>query len=299
MTGDFIDYDTPIKQIADWIEKTYQRRDFNGFTGDRKFIRDNDAQKAFSKLRSSIGGIYAWRLAPQCPAEYRPKNDKQFQRLLREAEFTFRQSFAFCPYSPEAVYRYVNLLLQLNRLDDALLIAQTCLKLDPYNGSVIGLVNNLQSIKSQQQTGAPPPRNDLQVMVEELRANPTNVQLAVEVAKSFLQLQQTGRASQILDSVMAQPSLPASAVVRAAQLYGQMGAWPKLENSLERLVKISPESPEAWYDLAGFKANLGKNGEAIPALSKALEMNSARLQTKEAQHAKLKGQRSSERTESR
>jgi tetratricopeptide (TPR) repeat protein len=278
LTGDFIDYDTPIKQITDWIEKTYLRRDFTGFTGDRKFIRDNDAQKAFSKLRSSIGGVYAWRLNPQCPPLYRPKNEAQYQRLLREADFTFRQSFAFCPYSPEAVYRYVNLLLQLNRIDDALLIAQTCLKLDPYNGSVLGLVNNLQSIKSQQ-TANPPPRNDMQVMEEELRKNPGNAQLAIDMARAYLQVQQTGRASQILDTVIAQPTIPASMIVRAAQLYGQMGAWPKLEVSLERLVKTSPDSPEAWYDLAGFKANLGKSAEAIPALTKALDLSAARLQT--------------------
>jgi tetratricopeptide (TPR) repeat protein len=278
LTGDFIDYDTPIKQITDWIEKTYLHRDFNGFTGDRKFIRDNDAQKAFSKLRSSIGGVYAWRLAPGCPPQFRPKNDVQFQRVLREADFTFRQAFAFCPYSPEAVYRYVNLLLQLNRVDDALLIAQTCLKLDPYNGSVLGLVSNLQSIKTQQ-TANPAPRNDLQMIAEELRKNPTNLQLAVEMARSYLNLQQTGRSTQILDGILAQPTVPASALVRVAQLYGQIGAWPKLETSLERLVKVSPESPEAWYDLAGFKANLGKNGEAIPALTKALDLSAARRQT--------------------
>ena len=105
--------------ICDWIEKTYLRHDFNGFTGDRKFIHDDDAQKSFSKLRSSIGGIYAWRLSPQCPAEYRPKTNAEYQRLLKEADFTFRQAFAFCPYSPEAVFRYVQLLLQLQRFDDA------------------------------------------------------------------------------------------------------------------------------------------------------------------------------------
>ena len=277
LTGDFIDYDTPIKQITEWIEKTYLRRDFNGFTGDRKFIRDNDAQKAFSKLRSSIGGVYAWRLNPATPAQYRPKSDVEFQRVLREAEFTFRQAFAFCPYSPEAVYRYVTLLLQLNRLDDALLIAQTCLKLDPYNGSVIGLVNNLQTFKSQQ-TANPAPRNDFQIMEDELRRNPTNSLVAVELARGYLQLQQTGRAGQLLDGVIGQPDVTASTIVRAAQLYGQMGAWPKLEGSLEKLVKLSPDSPEAWYDLAGIKANLGKNAEALPALSNALDLSAVRLQ---------------------
>ena len=138
LIGDIVNYNTPVKEITDWIEKTYLRYDLNGFTGDRKFLHDDDAQKSFSKLRSSIGGIYAWRLSPQCPPEYRPKTTTDYQRVLKEAEFTFLQAFAFCPYSPEAVFRYAQLLLQLHRFDDALLVAETCLKLDPYNGQVRG-----------------------------------------------------------------------------------------------------------------------------------------------------------------
>ena len=34
-------------------------------------------------------------------------------------------------------------------MDDALLVAQTCLKLDPYNDQVKGLVKQLGDIKSQ------------------------------------------------------------------------------------------------------------------------------------------------------
>jgi len=277
LTGDIVDYDTPVKKITDWIEKTYLRRNFEGFTGDRKFIRDNDAQKAFSKLRSSIGGVYAWRLSPQCPVQYRPKSDAAYQRLLKEADFTFRQSFAFCPYSPEAVFRYVNLLLQLGRLDDALLIAQTCLKLDPYNAQVIGLVSNLQSIRSQQTSGAPP-RSELQRLENEFKNQPANPQVALGLAQAYLQVQQTGRAVQVVDGLLSQPSLPPAALVQLAQFYGETREWPKVENSLEKLVQVAPESPEAWYDLAGLEANLGKSNQALPALVKALELSAARHQ---------------------
>jgi hypothetical protein len=132
---------------VDWIEKVYLRHNFEGFTGDRKFVRDDDAQKAFSKLRSSIGGIYAWRLGPTCPPEYRPKTSAEFNSVLREADFAFKQAFLFCPYSPEAVFRYVSLLVQFNRIDDAILVAETCLKFDPYNGSVQGLLEQLHAMK--------------------------------------------------------------------------------------------------------------------------------------------------------
>jgi hypothetical protein len=159
LCGDFVDYDTSVKELTDRLERIYVRRDFEGFTGDRKFIHDIDAQKAFSKLRSAIAGVYTWRLGPQCPAEYRPKSPAEFQRLLKEADFSYRQAFAFCPWSPEAAVNYVNLLLRSNRLDDALLVIRTYLKLDPYSAQGLGVMSYLQGLKQQQtrQTSGPVP----------------------------------------------------------------------------------------------------------------------------------------------
>src|SRR5205807_7244529 len=89
LIGNWITYNTSVTEICDFAEKIYLRRDYKGFKGDPKFIRDNDGQKAFSKLRSSIAGVYAWRLA-------RPKTPAEQQRMLREAEFSFKQAYAFC-----------------------------------------------------------------------------------------------------------------------------------------------------------------------------------------------------------
>jgi hypothetical protein len=59
------------------------------------------------------------------PAQFRPKTESEFRALLKEAEYAFSQAFAFCPQNAEAAYRYANILLQLNRLEDALLVART------------------------------------------------------------------------------------------------------------------------------------------------------------------------------
>ncbi len=149
LVGNWITYDTTVKEIADFAQKVYLGNNYAGFKGDRKFVRDDDAQKAFSKLRSSIAGMYAWRLGQTAPAEYRPKSEADMKLLVQETDFAFKQAFAFCPYSPEAVFRYVNFLLLFNRLDDAQIVAETCLKLDPFNDQVKGLVNQLQDFKKQ------------------------------------------------------------------------------------------------------------------------------------------------------
>ena len=134
------------------MENVYLQNNYSGFTGDRKFVRDDDAQKAFSKLRSSQAGMYAWRLRLLSPIRRPTRNTcltarkatRKFKQLYRECDFAFKQSFAFCPYSPEAVFRYVNFLLQFKRFDDALIVAKTCQKLDPYNGQISGLIDQIE-----------------------------------------------------------------------------------------------------------------------------------------------------------
>ena len=131
--GDWLKKDTSVSSVCAFAEKVYANKDLSGFKGNPKFVNDPDTQKAWSKLRSSIAGVYAWRLGSQCPPEYRPQRDGARQQLVEAGDFAFRQSFAFCPYAPEAVFRYVNFLLQNKRMDDALLIARTARKCLPHD----------------------------------------------------------------------------------------------------------------------------------------------------------------------
>lgn len=141
--GDWLHDDTSVQAISDFAQKVYLRKDLAGFGGDPAYARNPAAQKAFSKLRSAIGGLYVWR------AEH-AKTPSEKTRMRQEADFAFRQAFALCPYSPEAVFRYVNLLLSANRPKDAVLVAQSCLQLDPGNAHVIALLQSLKNFESTQ-----------------------------------------------------------------------------------------------------------------------------------------------------
>jgi len=274
LTGDIVDYDTPVKQITDWIEKTYLRHDFNGFTGDRRFMHDDDAQKSFSKLRSSIGGIYAWRLNPDpniCKPEYRPKSNEEYQRVLKEADFAFRQAFAFCPYSPEAVFRYCQLLLQHRRFDDAFLIADTCLKLDPYNGQVRGLVESIRTYKKQS-PGVEQAQAAFQQLEDQVRKNPANFQAAFDLAGAYLQMQQTDRAVQVLGGVLDYPQADAGAfrgLVQAYHSFGNTAGLQKSVDKLEALVRANPANAQAAVGLAEGYRHLQKPEAAMRALDQA------------------------------
>jgi beta-lactamase regulating signal transducer with metallopeptidase domain len=140
--GDGLNEDGTVADVTAFVEKIYLKHDLDGFTGDPQFIADTWGQKAFSKLRTSIAGIYAWRATnAKTPAEK--------QRMTQAADFAFRQAYALCPGSPEALYRYVNLLVGSNRVTDALLLAETSLKIEPDNRQTQGLVDQLKKMKAK------------------------------------------------------------------------------------------------------------------------------------------------------
>jgi len=183
MIGDWLGEKTTVREVAEFVDRVYVRRDLQGFTGDPRFIQNDYAKRIFSKLRSSIAGVYAWRFGPQAPPEYKPKTEAEKQDLVAEADFAFRQAFALCPYSPEAVFRYVSFLLQLNRLGDAQLVAEAGLKADPQNKQVQSLLDNLKSYKAQQgHVHAGEPTNNLASLEKPVRRSPTNPQAALAEA---------------------------------------------------------------------------------------------------------------------
>jgi hypothetical protein len=251
LIGNWITYDTPVTNICAFAEKLYLRRDFRGFTGDPKFIRDDDAQKNFSRLRSAQGGLYMWWM------QHTP-NPQDSLRAKKEAIFAFKQAFAFCPYSPEAVNRLCVLLASDGHYDEAKAVAKVCLKLDPGDGQIQDLMQKMEAPST--------PR-------------PVSLNAVITQATNLLARGLTNQAVALADQLMTVANLDAASVVSCAQIFIQAGALPKLETALERLVKLTPDSPEAMYDLAALRAMLNKQAPSIEALDRCVRLNKSRLLT--------------------
>ena len=298
LCGDWITYDTTVQQIADFVDRTYIHNNYRGYTGDRAFVRDDDAQKAFSKLRSSQAGMYYWRCglpgaAPVCPPEYRQKTPASQAALIRETDFAFKQAFAFCPYSPEAVMRYVNFLLGLAQteavqghqdqaardFDDAILVGETCKKLDPYNDQITSLINSVKTFKGEITSKAQAlgqAASQLKAMEDLARTNPADVQNLVQLGTACIQMQQNARAVELFDTALARPEINVEQIQNVAQYFAQLGNYPKLEMALNKLMRLAPNQPEPLLNLAALHSVTGRAPESLAELKLALEMNAKR-----------------------
>jgi tetratricopeptide (TPR) repeat protein len=263
--GNWITYETPVKEVCDFALKTYQRRDLTGFQGDPAFVRDDNAQKAFSKLRNAIGkSIYAWRVNNTTSPAVQ-------QRMIREAEFALKQAFAFCPYSPETVFNYAQLLATIGRYDDAVLVARTCEVFDAENQGIQSLVNQLESYR---QAASPAATAALKEKATGANADPKAV---FALASTYYSVGQSNEAIGALDVLLTNQGVRPDYLLSLVEAYRQLGRIDRVEAALLRYTTLEPSRPEAWYDLGAIQAAVGKPQEAATALKKAFALSDARL----------------------
>lgn len=294
LIGDWIDYDTPVSDIVAFSRQVYLEGNLSNYKGDMNFVRDENGQKAFSKLRTAQANLYFWRVQEATRPGTKITPEEQ-QRMIKEADFAFKQAVAFCPYSPEAVFKYIHLLTSLaagdpSRLDDAIGIAEVCSELDPASENIAGMVRQLKGMKQTRVAGAAPtapgpaaaqappapqniatpfglvPDTTLQQLIAALpvyeaqhRTNTNNVNLSFSLATAYFQTGQTNKALSQMDRILANPSANAQTLRTLATAYQNLGQIGKLEATVYRLVQVEPLDPEAHYDLAVIRAAVGQN----------------------------------------
>jgi len=108
----------------------YWREAAQQLLSDPEITADSDPRKAYSKLVSSQAGVL------------------QQQNFTAQAEQAFQIAIELCPTSPEAVFRYTNLLMSQNRSADAVPIAEAATKAAPNNQQFQDLLQQLQKLQA-------------------------------------------------------------------------------------------------------------------------------------------------------
>jgi tetratricopeptide (TPR) repeat protein len=212
-----------------------------------EFHRDSDAQKTFSKQRSAIGGVYAWR------------------KMHAEAEYAYKQALQLSPESPEANFRLAQMYVELNRFDDAVAVLSALQKLDPLNKKIQQGIEQVQAI---QQASYELTR------LEMLRAtNPRDVQLVIQLAQAYARYGRLDKVTPLFDSYLAQPDLGFADMMRIAELYLQINQLDRCVAALQLIISRFPNEGAAYYGLALTRALQFSTEPALDALEKAIELS--------------------------
>jgi thioredoxin-like negative regulator of GroEL len=117
---------------------------------------------------------------------------------------------------------------------------------------------------------------DTSALEQQWSAQPTNWQVGSRLIMNLVQLNQMPRALEIIDQIIGSPKAGQNEMIFAAQVSNELNQLGRVEQALDRLVKMSPNSPEAWFDLAGIQAVQNHTTQALASLSESLKRNSAR-----------------------
>jgi hypothetical protein len=141
LIGDWITDKTSTKELCDFVDKVYLKKDRSNFKGSVDFLQTEEAQEQFSKLCLAHAGLYAWRAT-----HARDAGEKA--RMQKEAELDYRRSFALCPHVAIPMENYARFLMPLNRYDEALTLAQTTLRLSTadsiWRDEILDLIHSIR-----------------------------------------------------------------------------------------------------------------------------------------------------------
>ena len=212
----------------------------------KKFSHDVVARKTFSKLRSAIAGLYA------------------FRNNFPEAEFAFQQAIDLYPLSPEANFRLADIFMRQRKFTEAGRLIEAFLKEDPGNDRVAEFLNQIRSTEK-----ADARRIQLE---QSFSGGQADINQAFELADIYRQLNMMPQFEQITRSIIYQTNLPLQVTLQIAQLYMTAQRLDLLEEALQQYLRREPGNAQVMTDLAAVQLARNQPQQALATISQAIKL---------------------------
>lgn len=141
--GDWLREETSVTEVARFVRRVWAERNFAEFKGDRRFVENSWAQRFYSRWRSNVADVYAWR-ARKAGEE---GDEGEASRMRGAADWAYWQAICLAPTNADAVYAYENLLVMEGRVEEALELAEAILAVRPKDKSYLELVGQVRELK--------------------------------------------------------------------------------------------------------------------------------------------------------
>ena len=212
----------------------------------RRFLRDVVARKTFSKLRSAIAGIYA------------------FRHMFEHAEYAFKQAVSLYPLSPEANFRLADVYMQQRKFGLARQLVEDFLEQDPGNNKVRDFLDQIKQTEARDRR-----RQELETAFREKRATLND---AFELAEIYQELNLMPHFQQLTARILQDKNIPPEAYLRLAQIYARRKDYGMIAEALQAYLERAPSNSKIWVDLAAARFAAGQREPALEALRKAVEV---------------------------
>lgn len=211
-----------------------------------QFHGDPDAQKTFSKLRSAIGGIYAYR------------------HMAPEAIYAFKQALDLCPESPEGNFRLAQLYMELGRTDDALATLESLQRLDPLNSKITSAIDQIRGLKQS--------RMEVPQLEAAYSNNPRDFNTMVQLGQAYQKAGQGDRIGALLQRYLTQDGISPDEMLQTAQAYMNLGQPDAAVAALQLMGQRFPRDARSFYSVAMVRSMQHNTGEAINLLQRAIQL---------------------------
>jgi tetratricopeptide (TPR) repeat protein len=185
-----------------------------------KFLRDVAARRTFSKLRSSIGGLYA--------------NRRQFgnaERAFREAAFLY-------PLSPDSTFRLVRkALLPMDRFDECIWHLNEYAKKDPGNKSVTGYIDVIKNFEVL--------HDEIVKKENAYKDREFDPATELELAEMYRLAKKPEMMTQHINAVLTASNLPSHLAYQAAVVLHKTRSYDEMDSALQRFLKDPPAATPA------------------------------------------------------
>jgi cytochrome c-type biogenesis protein CcmH/NrfG len=153
--------------------------------------------------------------------------------------------------------------------------------MDPFNDQITSTITQLEAIRDQH-AGHAKAMQELQQLNDLARTNPDNITNLIFLGGTYLQMQQTNQAVQLLTEAVNNSKITEPESLEVAEIFEQIGYVSGFEAAIRKLVAFEPNAPEHRYNLAAIEAVTGRTQAALADLKMALDLNARRLATNPA-----------------
>ena len=215
------------------------------FTSREEFMRNKDAQKSFSKMRSAIAGLYLWR------------------GMLPEAEYAFRQSLQLCPDSPEGCFRLADLLMNQRRFDDARTLMQEYLKVDEYNGNVKSFLSQIEGMASCDKR---------RVELQNKLGKGADINDVIELISIFGRMNMQSEMGSLGMNILNNTNTRPEHILQIAQLFNDARRIDMAQEGFKRYLARVPTDSRGWIELGWIQLMMNQSGEGYASWRKAVDI---------------------------